>query len=150
MAITAMGVSAGATLAKLLTDMAEAISRKKDPELLAKFRELQVQLSHVIQESVELRDKIRELRDRSKAHEGLTFDQNVWWLTTAEGGREGPFYPMCLGKDDRRQRMALGRKIWGCQVCGCKVDTPERTAEIEKAFSRADNFPDRSGDSMPR
>ncbi|HTF32785.1 MAG TPA: hypothetical protein VK714_03675 [Myxococcota bacterium] len=125
--VDAGSVSAAVGVGKLFADVFGLLSKRPDPEILAKVTQLHVEFQGVVQESAELREKVRSLREQLEAPAGMEFRKNVYWL-----GDDGPFCPSCLDGRRLRVRMATQHRQWHCPVCKHHQSTPERIAETER------------------
>lgn len=70
---------------------------------------------------------LRERRDRTNAEKDLVFEGRVYWKKKADGSKEGPFCPRCLG-DGKRVRLQENYNYcrWYCLTCRTCIGEAEK------------------------
>ena len=138
-----MDIGTGLSVAKATKNTANWLmtwaKAKKDAEAISKITELLSQLMELTSALSNAQDEIRELQQKRDAHEGMIFDQNVYWLTM-DGERTGPFCPKCL-RHDRRAPMAEEIHDWLCPVCLHRQETPRALDARKRSLEKARNRP---------
>lgn len=104
-----------------LTDIAAVFQKADNIELYEKVLRLQGVVSAEREEQERLRERITELEQVVDLRERLFFDDNRYWLNSADGSdRDGPFCSRCWDSEQKLIRLHCTRKagdVFDCPAC---------------------------------
>lgn len=86
--------------------------------------ELQTEKSHLMQENVELREKIADQEAKWEIHEDLMYEENAYWSKSGKDSLgKGPFCVSCWDDKLKLMHMPGNKGRYSCPVCGYHMQT---------------------------
>jgi len=111
-----------------------------DPKLMGMFEDLRGKVLSLYESDIELRQQVRELEEKLKLREEVSFDREVgaYFKGTNEEPGDGPFCAKCFHEDKGLVPMAeeissifdeygteIFFNVWQCPVCQKKIRRKE-------------------------
>jgi len=85
-------------------DVVQIVQKIDNIELYKQILELQSEAIKIVEENLALRDQVRELEDKLRIKDKLTYELGCYWIATSDG-REGPFCTHCWDRDNKLVRL---------------------------------------------
>ncbi len=108
-----------------LKDVAELIRKMDNIELFQKILDLQTSAMALQEENRELKERVRQLEEKSRVQASLVYRNNLYWKRDETGKEEGPYCPRCWEADGKLVHLRVnGDEGAFCLNCKSGFDRP--------------------------
>jgi hypothetical protein len=108
----------------------EIFDKLRDAEAKSVIADLKLEGAKLVEENARLREENTKLKETADVRGRLVPENDVYWLSRPEKGRDGPFCQPCW--DDREKLIRLqaleSEPRFVCRVCGKSARNPNAPA----------------------
>ncbi len=106
-----------------LKSIAQVLQEANKIEQYRQILEVQNQLLVMQKRLMDLEKENSELREKLRIQDEIVFENNVYWLKTKRGSKEGPFCSRCWDGKEKLIHMHKDGDSWFCPACGIGTDS---------------------------